>query len=61
MKRHRIVLNVKWWIHSLLNKFCFSKRHDYECNGCVFKNLHQCPITRIKFMCLKGMNKNEMD
>ena len=28
----------------LLNKFCFSKRHDDKCNGCMFKNYKKCPL-----------------
>ena len=27
-----------------LNKFCFSKRHDDKCNGCMFKNCKKCPL-----------------
>lgn len=47
MKRHKIALKVKLTVYSLLNKFCFSKRHDDCCNGCVFKDLQKCPITQI--------------
>lgn len=47
MKRHRIALKIKLLAYSLLNKFCFSKRHDDFCNGCAFKNFRKCPVTQI--------------
>ena len=47
MKRHRITLKIKLLAYSLLNKFCFSKRHDDCCNGCAFKNFRKCPVTQI--------------
>lgn len=28
----------------LLNKFCFCKWHDHNCNNCIFKNFKKCPL-----------------
>lgn len=37
-------MRIKLQIDSILNKFCFSERHDFRCNGCIFKNLKKCPV-----------------
>lgn len=31
----------------MLNGFCFSKRHDHYCNGCIFKNCSNCPLNTV--------------
>lgn len=35
---------ILWLMHQL-NKFCFSDKHDDNCNGCPFKQLKKCPIS----------------
>ena len=38
---------VKAAIRRLLNSFCFSPRHDGNCNGCLFKYVRKCPVNRL--------------
>ena len=57
MKRYKIALKIKLLEYSLLNKFCFSKRHDDCCNGCVFKNFRKCPVMHAQIDVLKETMK----
>lgn len=31
-------------IIKLLNKFCFAKWHDHNCNGCILRTFEKCPL-----------------
>ena len=31
----------------LLNKFCFCKWHDHDCDGCIFKKYEKCPLNMV--------------
>lgn len=39
--------NLKIKLIKILNKFCFSKRHDHDCNGCFLKKYEKCPLNTI--------------
>lgn len=34
-------------IYKKLHKWCFSSKHDNDCNGCIFKNFKQCPLSKL--------------
>ena len=38
---------MKDLISKLLNKFCFSPRHNRNCEGCIFRNAKQCPVATL--------------
>lgn len=40
-------MNWKIKLIKQMNKFCFSKRHDNECNGCIFKKCKKCPLNTV--------------
>lgn len=39
--------DIKYNMIRLLNKFCFNKRHDHECCGCIFKPFKKCPLNTV--------------
>ena len=39
--------NLRIKFIEVLNKFCFSKHHDHDCSGCMFKNCEKCPLNTV--------------
>ncbi len=46
-----------------LNQFCFSKNHNDNCDGCIFKSCKKCPLnTVVDKLEVKSINKyNEIE
>ena len=44
---------MKDFVYKILNRFCFSKHHDSDCNGCLFKKCKTCPVAHACELLLK--------
>lgn len=49
-KINDIKFNIFNFIRILSIKFCFSDKHDDDCNGCIFKNfkIEKCPLIKLE-------------
>ena len=43
----QMVVRMRERIVQIINRFCFSKHHDSDCNGCMFKTFKKCPAASL--------------